>query len=136
MATIVFAALCFFLCATGQTFAQGISPDVRPTPLVRLTGVLELVKEAPPSAFPVLRVWIDERPHVFRVSHVEAVFSAYRAQEQIRRVPGLGLRFLAEKKELRLLQAPEMHDRPIVIEGWLQPKRGILRVRSVKATEP
>ncbi len=130
-----FIAICFSLYAGASSFAQGVSPDVRPTPLVRLTGVLERVKEPPPSVFPVLRVWIDEHPHVFRVSHVEAIFSAYRAQEQIRRVSGLGLRFLAEKKELLLLQAPEMHDRPIIIEGWLQPKRGILRVRSVHAVE-
>ena len=130
-----FLGLFFILIAASPTFAQAISPDVRPTPLVRLTGALEMGKDAPPSAFPVLRVWIDDHPHIFRVSHVEAVFPAYRAEEQLRSVSGLGLRFLAEKKVLTLLQSPDMHNRPIVIEGWLQPKRGILRVRSVRAVE-
>jgi hypothetical protein len=116
-------------------FCAIYSPDVRPTPLVRLTGALEIDKDTPPSAFPVLRVWIEDHPHIFRVSHVEAIFPAYRAEEQLRRVSGLGLRFLAEKKVLTLLQAPDMHNRSIVIEGWLQPKRGILRVRSVHAVE-
>jgi hypothetical protein len=130
-----FLGLFLILIAASPTFAQAISPDVRPTPLVRLTGTLEIDKDAPPSALPVLRVWIDDHPHIFRVSHVEAVFPAYRAEEQLRYVSGLGLRFLAEKKVLTLLQSPDMHDRPIVIEGWLQPKRGILRVRSVHAVE-
>ena len=130
-----FLGLFLILIAASPTFAQAISPDVRPTPLVRLTGTLEIGKDAPPSTLPVLRVWIDDHPHSFRVSHVEAVFPAYRAEEQLRYVSGLGLRFLAEKKVLTLLQSPDMHDRPIVIEGWLQPKRGILRVRSVHAVE-
>ena len=130
-----FLGLFLILIAASPTFAQAISPDVRPTPLVRLTGTLEIDKDAPPSTLPVLRVWIDDHPHSFRVSHVEAVFPAYRAEEQLRYVSGLGLRFLAEKKVLTLLQSPDMHDRPIVIEGWLQPKRGILRVRSVRAVE-
>ena len=130
-----FLGLFLILIAASPAFAQAISPDVRPTPLVRLTGTLEMGKDAPPSAFPVLRVWIDDRPHIFRVSHIEAVFPAYRAEEQLRHVSGLGLRFLAEKKVLTLLQSPDMHNRPIVIEGWLQPKRGILRVRSVHAVE-
>jgi hypothetical protein len=130
-----FLGLSLILITASPTFAQAISPDVRPTPLVRLTGALEIGKAAPPSAFPVLRVWIDDHPHIFRVSHVEAVFPAYRAEEQLRYVSGLGLRLLAEKRVLTLLQSPDMHDRPIVIEGWLQPKRGILRVRSVHAVE-
>ena len=130
-----FLGLFLILIAASPTFAQAISPDVRPTPLVRLTGTLEIDKDAPPSTLPVLRVWIDDHPHSFRVSHVEAIFPAYRAEEQLRYVSGLGLRFLAEKKVLMLLQAPGMHNRPIVIEGWLQPKRGILRVRSVRVVE-
>jgi hypothetical protein len=127
--------LFLILITVSSTFAQAVSPDVHPTPLVRLTGALEVGKDAPPSAFPVLRVWIDDHPHIFRVSHVEVVFPAYRAEEQLRYVSGLGLRFLAEKKVLMLLQAPDMHNRPIVIEGWLQPKRGILRVRSAHVVE-
>lgn len=126
-----FRAFCIFWYVTSPTFAQAVSPDVHPTPLVRLTGVLEIVNSPQSLKFPVLRVWIDDRPHIFRVLHVEAVFSAYRADEELRHVSGLGLRFLAEQKLLTLLQAPEMHDRPIIIEGWLQPKRGILQVRSV-----
>jgi hypothetical protein len=130
-----FLGFFLILIAASPTFAQAISPDVRPTPLVRLTGTLEIDKDTPPSAFPVLRVWIDDHPHIFRVSRVEAVFPAYRAEEQLRYVSGLGLRLLAEKKVLTLLQSPDIHNRPIVIEGWLQPKRGILRVRSAHAVE-
>ena len=130
-----FVRLFFALFVLSLTSAQTIVPDVHPTPLLRLTGVLEIVRDPQPSVFPVLRVWLGDRPRIFRVAHVEAVFSSYHAEEQLRRVSALGLRFLAEEKVLTLLQTPGMHDRLIIIEGWLQPKRGILRVRSVQTVE-
>ena len=112
--------------------AQGIAPDVHPAPLVRLTGVLETLHELRPVLFPVLRAWIDETPRVFRVAHVEAVIQAYPAEEYLRNVSSLGLRFVASGEVRMSLLSPAMHDRPIVIEGWLQPKAGVLRVRSVR----
>jgi len=33
------------------------------------------------------------------------------------------------------LQSEAMHDRPIVIEGWLRVKPGLLQVRSVRLAE-
>jgi len=62
-----FLGLFLILIAASPTFAQAISPDVRPTPLVRLTGTLEIDKDAPPSTLPVLRVWIDDHPHSLAV---------------------------------------------------------------------
>ena len=77
-----FVRLFFALFVLSFTSPQTIVPDVHPTPLLRLTGVLEIVRDPQPSVFPVLRVWIDDRPRIFRVAHVEAVFSSYHAEEQ------------------------------------------------------
>jgi hypothetical protein len=44
------------------------------------------------------------------------------------------LRLLADRAVLAKLQAPEMHDRPIVLEGWLRVTEGVLQVQSVSAT--
>ena len=52
--------------------------------------------------------------------------------EKLRKVSPLGLRILAESPVLSTLQNTNMHDRPIVIEGWLRPKAGVLKVRSVQ----
>ena len=115
--------------------AQDINPDVYPAPLIRLTGVLEEVKKPQVSTFPVLNVWLGDKPRVFRVARVESVIPAYPAEDHLRAVSSLGLRFLAEDDVLAVLQSPEMHDRPIVIEGWLRPSAGVLRVQSVKVAE-
>ena len=115
----------------GAASGMGISPS----PLVRLTGVLEASEKPHSSVLPVLRVWIDGKPWLFRVAQVEPVIPAYRAEEKLRRVSLLGLRFLAEKDVLSALQHPDMRDRPIVIEGWLRPKAGVLHVRSVWTIE-
>lgn len=115
--------------------AQDVSPDVHPAPLIRLTGVLEEVEKPRASNFPVLSVWLGDKPRVFRVARVEPVIPAYRVEDRIREVSSLGLRFLAEDEVLTALQSPEMHDRSIVIEGWLRPNAGVLRVRSVKVAE-
>jgi len=115
--------------------AQDVNPDVYPAPLIRLTGVLEEVKKPRVSTFPVLNVWLGDKPQVFRVARVESVIPAYPAEDHLREVSSLGLRLLAEDDALAALQSPEMHDRPIVIEGWLRPSAGVLRVQSVKVAE-
>jgi hypothetical protein len=122
------------LCVTfpSRFSAQGTIPDVQPAPLVRLTGVLEVVAKPQISVFPVLSVWLGKTPRVFRVALVESVIPAYHGEEQLREVSALGLRFVAEDAVLTALQSPEMHDWPIVIEGWLRVKAGVLRVRSVR----
>jgi hypothetical protein len=48
-------------------------------------------------------------------------------------VSGLGLRVLADPKVLSVLQSPELHDRPIVLAGWLGVRAGVLRVHSARA---
>lgn len=109
---------------------------VQPAPEVRLTGVLEAVKTAQASAFPALSVLINGQPWLFRVSQVEPVIPAYPAEEELQKVSGLGLRLLADNKILSALQTPEMHNRPIVLEGWLRVGEGVLQVSSVRAAEP
>jgi hypothetical protein len=96
---------------------------------------LEVVEQPRVSAFPVLSVWIGDKPRVFRVARAESVIPAYRAEDRVREVSSLGLRFLAEEDVLTALQSVEMHDRPIVIEGWLRTRVGVLRVRSVRVAE-
>jgi hypothetical protein len=118
--------------ARAQDADVGLS--VQPAPEVRLTGTLEAVKEPQASAYPVLSVWIDGTPWVFRVSQVEPVLAAYPAEQELQKVSGLGLRLLADRAVLAKLQAPEMHDRPIVLEGWLRVTEGVLQVQSVSAT--
>jgi hypothetical protein len=124
------------LLVVAPVVAQNSLPDIQPAPLVRLTGVLKTVADPPVSAFPVLRVWIRDGPQVFRVARVESVIPAYPAEERLRAVSTLGLRLLAEPPVLAALQSPEFHDRLIVIEGWLRPKAGVLRVRSVEKVKP
>lgn len=132
----------FFVLLVVPTFpalttAQGGAaavPSISPSPLVRLTGVLEASTKPHSSILPVLRVWIDGKPWLFRVAQVEPVIPSYRAEEKLRKVSLLGLRFLAEKDVLATLQRADMRDRPIVIEGWLRPKAGVLHVRSAGVT--
>jgi hypothetical protein len=131
------ALIVCLLCLTFRSWAhaQYSVPDIQPTPLIRLTGVLEAVQEPRVSALPVLSVWLANKPWLFRVAQVESVIPAYRAQEQLREVSSLGLRFIAGGDLLALLLTPEMHDRPIVIEGWLRVRAGVLRIRTVRAVE-
>ena len=120
------------LLVVSSVIAQDSFSDIQPAPLVRLTGVLKIVAEPPVSAFPVLRVWMGDVLRIFRVTYVESVIPAYPVEERLREVSTLGLRLIAERHVLTTLQSPEFHDRPIVIEGWLQPRAGVLRVRSVQ----
>jgi len=124
-----------FLAFSSWSRAQSLSPDVQPAPLIRLIGVLEAVAKPQGSAFPILRVWVEGKPLLFRVARVESVIPAYPAEERLREVSSLGLRLLAEGETLAALQSTEMHDRPIVIEGWLRTKPGVLRVRSIRLAE-
>ena len=134
--TVLVICLVLLACPL-QPHAQDISPDVHPAPLIRLTGVLEVITKPRASAFPVLSVWVGGKLLLLRVARVESVISAYPAEERLREVSSLGLRLLAEGETHTALQSAEMHDRPIVIEGWLRVKPGVLRVRSVRvAQEP
>jgi hypothetical protein len=122
----------FFSLAPTRLLAQSLSPDVQPAPLVRLTGVLDAAAYPHTATFPVLKVWVGNNPLLFRVARIEAVISAYPAEERLRQVSPLGLRFLADEQTLAALQSLEMQDRLIVIEGWLRLQPGVLRIRSVK----
>src|SRR5204862_5593353 len=64
---------------------------------------------------------------------VEPIIPAYPAEKELQKVSGLGLRLLADPKVLSVLQSPELHGRPIVLEGWLRVREGVLRVRSAHA---
>jgi hypothetical protein len=123
------------LLVVSWALAQESPPDIQPAPLVRLTGVLKIVAEPPVSAFPLLRVWMGDTPQVFHVARAEAIIPAYPVEERLREVSALGLRFIAERHVLTTLQSPEFHDRLIIIEGWLQSRAGVLRVRSVQKVE-
>jgi hypothetical protein len=104
--------------------------------VVRLTGVLEATKDTSPSAFPRLRVLIGDTFWLFDVCQVEPLIPAYLAEEALREVSGLGLRLLTADEELSVLQRSEMHNHPIVLEGWLRVRAGVFRVYSVhKAAE-
>jgi len=127
---------CWLLVAFSlQAQAQDATLDVQPVPLIRLTGVLDVTAEPRTSSAPVLKVWIGDKPALFRVARVEPVIPAYPAEERLRTVSSWGLRLLAEKAILATLQSEAMHDRPIVIEGWLRVKPGLLQVRSVRLAE-
>jgi hypothetical protein len=135
---IILVATCFFNLTilpriAAQDFAVGV--PVQPSPAIRLTGILEKTSNPPASAFPVLQVWIAGEQEMFRVTRVEPIIPAYPAEEELRKVSGLGLRLLAEREALAALQSPEMHNRPITIEGSLRVSEGILRVQSVRIAE-
>ncbi len=131
------ALVACFLCLTllSGARAQDPPPDVQPESLIHLTGVLEAGKKPHASTFPLIEVWIGGQPWLFRVTEVKPVIPAYPAEKELRKVSGLGLRLLAKKDVLAALQAPEMHNRPIMIEGWLHAEEGRLNVKSVRVAE-
>lgn len=114
------------------SFAQAITPDTQPAPLVKLTGVLEPDEHPPSSSFLNLRVWFGDESRVFRISNIEPVIPAYHIREQLRKVSPLGLRLVAEHDELAQLESADANKRPITIEGWLRPHAGLLRVKSIE----
>jgi hypothetical protein len=139
--TILFvgsAALVVSLCGmTPPSRAEAqdaeVGEPVQPAPEIRLTGVLEVMKDPDPSAFPSLSVWIGDTRGRFQVSKIEPIIPAYPAEKELQKVSGLGLRVLADNKVLSALQRPEMHNRPIVLEGWLRVREGVLQVHSARA---
>ena len=124
---------CLTLPSRGEAQDAEVGEPVQPAPEVRLTGVLEVVKDPALSAFPSLNVWIGDTRGRFQVSKVEPIIPAYPAEKELQKVSGLGLRLLADPKVLSALQSPELHNRPIVLEGWLLVREGVLRVRSAPA---
>jgi hypothetical protein len=113
--------------------AQEPELDFPAESMIRLTGILDLNRQPPTSAYPLLTVWVGEKTGQFQVTRVESVIPEYPAEAELRRVSGLGLRLLAEKEALGALQNPQMQGRPIVIEGQLHVQKGSLNVRSVRA---
>jgi hypothetical protein len=89
---------------------------------------LEAVKDPDPSAFPSLSVWIGDTRWRLHVSKVESIIPAYPAEKELQKVSGLGLRVLADPKVLSALRSPELYNRPIVLEGRLNVRGGVLRV--------
>jgi hypothetical protein len=141
--TVLHKRMAVVVCLFCLTVSLGIHAQdadvgfpVQPAPEVRLTGVLEAVKTPQVSAFPMLSVLINGQPWLLHVSQVEPVIPAYPAEEELRNVSGLGLRLLADDKVLSALQTPELHNRPIVLEGWLRVTEGVFRVYTVRAAEP
>src|SRR4051812_1163606 len=128
----------FCLAVPWETRAQDadVGFPVQPAPEIRLTGVLEAIKTPQDSTFPVLSVLIDGQPWLLHVSQVEPVIPAYPAQEEMQKFSGLGLRLLAERKVFSALQAPEMHNRSVALQGCLRVNEEISRVSSVRAAEP
>ena len=132
-AALAVSLCCMTLRSRAEAQDAEVGEPVQPAPEVRLTGVLEVVKDPAPSAFPSLNVWIGDTRERFRVSKVEPIIPAYPAEKELQKVSGLGLRLLADAKVLSALQSPELHNRPIVLEGWLLVREGVLRVRSAPA---
>jgi len=123
---------CLTLPSRGLTQDAEVGEPVQPAPEVRLTGVLATEKAQTPSAFPALNLWIDGTRQRLQVRNVEALIPAYPAEQELQQVSGLGLRVLADPKVISMLQSPELHDRPIVLEGWLGVRAGMLKVYSVR----
>ncbi len=124
---------CLTLLSRAEAQDADVGTPVQPAPEIRLTGVLEAVKDPDPSAFPSLSVWIGGTRWRLQVSKVEPMIPAYPAERELQKVSGLGLRVLADPPVLSALQSPELHNRPIGLEGRLGVREGVLRVHSVRA---
>jgi len=116
-------------------FAQAMSLDVHPSPLVRLTGVVTAVDAPPRAGVLAVRVWFGENVWRFHVATVEPVMPAYRAWERLRDVSPQGLRLLADRETVARLEQGAAHQRPVTITGWLRPQAGVLRVIAVHVAE-
>jgi hypothetical protein len=131
-AALVVCLCCMTLPSQAEAQDAEVGEPVQPAPEIRLTGVLEAVKDPDPSAFPSLRVWIGGTRWRLHVSKVESIIPAYPAEKEIQKVSGLGLRVLADPTVLSALQSPELRNRPIVLEGRLGVREGVLRVHSAR----
>jgi hypothetical protein len=120
--------------STARAQTPDVGSSVQPSSRVRLTGILE-PRPSHAVALPWITVWIDGMPWLFHVCQIEPVIPAYRAEEELRKVSGLGLRLLADQHELAVLRNPAMHERPITIEGQLRVRAGVLRVDATYTTE-
>jgi len=132
-AALVVSLYCLTLPSRVAAQDAEVGEAVQPAPEVRLTGALKAVKDSDPSAFPALSVGIGDTRWRLQVSKVESVIPAYPAEKELQKVSGLGLRVLADPKVLSVLQSPELHDRPIVLEGRLGVRAGVLRIHSARA---
>jgi hypothetical protein len=132
-AALVVSLCCLTLPSRGEAQDADVGEPVQPAPEIRLTGVLAAVQEPAPSAFPVLSLWIDGTRWHLQVRKVESIIPAYPAEQELQKVSGLGLRVLADPKVLSVLQSPELSNRPIVLEGRLGVRAGVLRVHSARA---
>jgi hypothetical protein len=132
-AALAVSLCCLTLLSRAEAQDAEVGESVQPAPEIRLTGVLEAVTEPDPAAFPSLSVWIGDTRWRLQVSKVESVIPAYPAEKELQKVSGLGLRMLADPKVLSALRSPELHNRPIVLEGRLGVREGVLRVHSARA---
>jgi len=112
-----------------------IGTSVQPAPRVRLTGILGPIEGGHVSTFPQIKVWIGGTPRLFHVCQIEPLIPAYPAEEELRKVSGLGLRLVTDSDELATLHNAEIHKRPIVIDGQLRLRAGLLRVDATYTTE-
>lgn len=108
--------------------------SVQPSSWVRLTGILKPLPSHSVT-LPQITVWVGGTSWLFHVCQIEPLIPAYPAEEELRKVSGLGLRLLADHDQLAALQSPSMHERPIVITGQLRVRAGLLRVDSTHTTE-
>ena len=132
-AALVVSLCCLTLLSRAEAQDADVGTSVQPAPEIRLTGVLEAVQDPDPSAFPSLSIWIGDTRWRLHVSKVESIIPAYPAEKELQKVSGLGLRVLADYTVLSALQSPELHNRPIVLEGRLGVRAGVLRVHSARA---
>jgi hypothetical protein len=133
IAPIVFLVLTLIPSAA-RSQTPDIGSSVQPSSRVQLTGILEPAVSQT-VGLPWITVWIGGTPWLFHVCRIAPLIPAYDAEEELRKVSGLGLRLLADYDELNTLQNPTMHGRPIVIEGQLRARAGLLRVDAAHATE-
>lgn len=135
MAWSVYLLLMMTLPFTTNAQNADIGISVQPAPRVRLTGVLRPVEGAHIPTFPQIKVWIGGTPRLFHVCQIEPLIPAYRAEEELRKVSGLGLRLVTDSEELATLHNAEKHERAIVIDGRLGVRAGLLRVDATYTTE-
>jgi len=132
-AALVVSLCCLTLPSRTEAQDAEVGEPVQPAPEIRLTGVLAAEQAPTPPAFPALSLWIDGTRWRLQVRKVEALIPAFPAEQELQKVSGLGLRILADPKVLSVLQSPELHDRPIVLEGRLGVRAGVLRIHSARA---
>jgi len=135
MALSVYLLLVMALPFIASAQNADIAPSVQPAPRVRLIGVLRPLGGADTPAFPQVKMWIGGTPWLFHVCQVEPLIPAYPAEEELRKVSGLGLRLVTDSDELATLHTAERHKLPIVIDGQLRVRAGLFWVDTTYTTE-